>query len=244
MLPQYGLSIASIIFFTGLFGLVILYLKGNTLKLRNLFFALGWLIVGLIPVVFMQNHSFRYYLTYSLAAYFLILAYPFRFMASFLNIKENVLSYLMIIFVTMNVVLSSTYLYRLDKQGVDSPTMEGSNNLIRKASYVIAVSNILREHYPALPKGATLLFDWLPTMSFGCNAGPRIWYNDSTISVYEAVRVSSGVYLHNPLLPDTNARQVISLDPQRSFMFTLDGERARIFRLSDEYKNNPFSNMK
>jgi hypothetical protein len=73
----------------------------------------------------------------------------------------------------------------MSRKGIDVPPINGSNNLLRKGAVVNLLHDYLFSTHPVLPKGTTIVLDWMPASAFCGNAGPRIWYGDTTLQVYE-----------------------------------------------------------
>jgi hypothetical protein len=233
-LPLSGISIIigfSILFF-GVYRIV------RTGKAK-IFFLGGWMALGLLPVIFLTNHFFRYYLTYSLPAFIIFMLYGVRASISIFSLKQYVHAIVFIIMICTSMISSSIYFGILDRQGLNIPTIPGSGNLIRKGAVVHLVQNYLAKEYPSLPGHVSLVFNWVPTVSFGGSIGPRIWYNDSTIHVYEVLRVnkdSSGT--HVQLSPDENL-QPARVDPKNTILIKYHGDYIRTTNLTDFLQGAP-----
>lgn len=162
----------------------------------GLLFLAGWFLVGLLPVLPLAGHAFRYYLVLSLPALILLLLRTT--MSVIPRMKNSRKAYMGVIITLLCINIASAYVTfaQADDRGFDVPTVEGSNNLSRKGAIVNLVQKYLREKHPTLAKGSCLVFDWIPTGAFCRNAGPRIWYRDTTLMVYEIqdiVRDSTGI---------------------------------------------------
>jgi predicted membrane-bound dolichyl-phosphate-mannose-protein mannosyltransferase len=168
--------------------ILLIHMKNRT-EIYKMVFLEGWIIIGIFPVIFLSDHFYRYYLTYSLPAFILIIILGLKELSSlFINNKKIIQN--AIIGVTLVSIISSSYYFsEMDKQGFNIPTMQGSGNLIRKGAIVKMVQNYLGNHKPTLQPGTTFLFNWIPTVAFGKEQGPRIWYNDNSIQVYEIQHV-------------------------------------------------------
>lgn len=169
----------------------------------SLILLLGsWVILTLLPVLFLSTHLFRYYLTYSLPASLLLMALMVRELLNIVVKNAKVVRGILVAASVCCVISGSYYFTDLDHQGYDIPTMEGSGNLIRKGTIVNMTHDFLLENYPALPEGSTILFNWIPTISFGREIGPRIWYRKDSIHVFELqqlARDSAGIYVRDRL---------------------------------------------
>lgn len=85
-------------------------------------------------------------------------------------------------------------------------------------------------------EGINIVFDWLPTDAFCRNACPRLWYNNSTINVYEIqdVRINSvGIYSAYPM--DRNQKRKY-LDPQKTILLQFHGDHLREVKIEEIYK--------
>ncbi|MBI5476371.1 MAG: hypothetical protein HY964_06510 [Ignavibacteriales bacterium] len=168
--------------------LALLHIKTDTDK-RILMFLEGWLIIGIFPVIFLADHFFRYYLTYSLPPFIMLMLLFLKNIIGLIYPKRSIDKYLFITVTTVVVIISINYIVNIEKLGFNIPTMAGSNNLIRKGVIVKMVQNYLIKNHADLPNGSALLFNWIPTVAFGKEQGPRIWYNDNSIQVYEIQHV-------------------------------------------------------
>ena len=233
-LPLSGISII-IVFSILFFGV---YRIARIEKAKTLFLG-GWMALGLLPVIFLTNHFFRYYLTYSLPAFIIFILYGVRASISIFSLKHYVHAMVFIIVICTSVISSSIYFGVLDRQGLNVPTIPGSGNLIRKGAVVHLVQNYLLKEYPTLPEHVSLVFNWVPIISFGGSIGPRIWYNDPTIHVYEVLRVnkdSSG--MHVKLSPDEN-QQPARVDPKNTLLIKYHGDYIRTTNIDDFVQGAP-----
>lgn len=155
---------------------------------------LAWYIVGVLPVVFLANHAFRYYLVYSLVPIVLLLLIFLRTALRLINSSRLLFLSVAVPAIVATTVLSHGTLAGLDALGIDVPTIDGSNNLVRKAAIVGITHDFLRRNYPTLRRGTCLVFDWIPTASFCRDAGPRLWYGDSTLRVFESDEVRGDMH--------------------------------------------------
>lgn len=200
---------------------IIWFRKTSCMGVPKMLFLLAWSIIGLLPVLFLTHHAFRYYLTYSLPALMLLSLDGLR--SLIIQIRRN--DSLFLGAVTILVLFNMSYAYisfaETDQRGFDIPTIQGSNNLSRKGALITMVHDYLKEKHPVLAKGTVLIFDWLPIASFCSSSGPRIWYGDSTVEAYEIQNIeldSTGV------LSNKTAGY---LDPGRLIVLAFHGDNIR-----------------
>lgn len=170
--------------------------------------------------------------------------YGFRSMIVSLKTNHKIVISTYLIVITTSIISSMIYFAELDKQEFDVPTIPGSGNLIRKGTIVNMVKNYLLSEYPVLSKNTSLVFNWVPTIAFGRSIGPRVWYNDTTIRVYEAVYVrvdSLGMYVE----PSTgNDQEINKLDPHKTLLLKFHGDYIRTTDLKDFLDRSPIKHPK
>jgi len=198
------------IFLVALGAILLTYLRQNG-SFRMFSMLVVWLCVGIIPALLLQNHAYRYYLVYSLPAIVLLVSMGIQNLAQVMNIGQRQFAIVAAGLVLTNIVIAHMYLTNLEGQKLGAPTVDGSNNLLRKGLAVNMTKALLEREGHKLPHGATLLFDWVPTVSFGTRIGPGIWCNDTSIVVYEVIRDSTGMHLLDPTRPDLEP-QIPSFD--------------------------------
>ncbi len=180
-----------------------------------------WFIGGLLPVLPFTHHGFRYYLIYSFPAFGLIFG---LLISTLTRSRKEVTGGVMLILIVVSLISAYRYCHELDALGFNTPTLDGSNNLQRKAAIVTMVHDHMMDKYPVLPERSICIFDWLPTVAFYGDAGPQIWYSDSTIHVFEIQQVgedSLGLYR-------TDARGPrMYLKPAEAVLFEFHGDVLR-----------------
>jgi hypothetical protein len=217
---------------------IIIHRKSKVEQIK-LFFLEGWLVFGLLPVIFLTNHFFRYYLTYSFPAFIIIILYGVRALASRTSLKRNVTVGAGIVGIAAIVISSSLYFAKLDRQGLNVPTIQGLGNLTRKGAVVQMVQNYLLSKYPSLPDHATIVFNWVPTVSFGRSIGPRIWYNDSTIHVYEVLHITNDSSGRHVQLSQDENHENPNVDPKNTILIKYHGDYIRSTTVSNFLKDPP-----
>ncbi len=204
-------------------------LSGKRKQERTTFLVLGfWSIAGILPVIFLTNHPFRYYLVYSLPALLMILVSSLTLVAKWRSMGEERMKTFLAAATTLVILGSGYYLLTLDRQGfVGAESIQGSNNLLRKGALITTVRDDLLRDAPVLPEGAILIFDWMPVGSFCRDAGIQIWYHDYSLRVYSIDEVrfdSSGVSITEALSsdPTRQVRRKTYLDLQKLFIFKIE----------------------
>lgn len=220
--------------------------KADTLKIKNLTFWCIWFFLGLTPVIFLPNHIFRYYLTYSLPALIVLFLSGLRTTAQFLRCKEHHFAIIMIIYAIITTFSSAYFFGKCDSEGINHDYIGGDNNLLKKGSIVKVVWNGLLKAHPTLPPNAMLVFENIKDLwIFGFSEGPRLWYEDNTIMACkkEFLKIDqNGIYIDDPLwikgtlpykLPKLPDR--VYIDPKRTFVFSLQTDGMRELNFSSLY---------
>ena len=147
---------------------------------RRPFALLAWAVIGLLPVLFLIDHSYRYFLLTSLPA---IALFWWSGLAALTGPRAAAL------IAGACALTAAPYLW----SGREPP--DGVNGLRSAAAEVRAVRAALERDPP--PRGVVLVFDG-PAFATGFAAGPRLWLDDPTVSV-----AASG----EPLPPDRPVRR-------------------------------------
>jgi hypothetical protein len=148
--------------------------------------CLIWIASATALLFVMPNQSFRYYLLSALPAILtvavLTIAAPVRKLAGPREAAAAVGAF--VLFAS----LSSAYYLRvvLDTPGT---VPEGTNGLVARAETVRQVRDAIRHAYPTLPTGAVLLFRDVDIWAFNQHSGPRQWYGNPTLRVYDSGNV-------------------------------------------------------
>jgi hypothetical protein len=189
----------------------------------------AWWLLGLIPAIFMPNHTYRYYLTFSLVAGAVLATRALRGLAG--RLSQRAATVAVVSLAVANVVASSVYVQRRHREGLAQQDLSGTNHLVARAHTVRVVEAGLRRLRPTVPQGATLVFVGIDVWSFGKAAGPAIWYDDPTLRVYSARHlVRRGDLLAVEGSPETQLewfvgaapRPVILLPRDRTLAFGFD----------------------
>lgn len=234
--PFFVIPTISVILLVGLTVLIVLIQRKRKSEYYTIIFLISWMIIGLLPVLFLENHFYRYYLTYSLPAFIIFVCFGLQAIISIVKSSLDITKGVLVALTVISFLSSKIYHSNLEEQGFDTPTIHGSNNLIRKKALVQMVQEYLFKKYPTMVEGTNIIFNWLPTDAFCRNAGTRLWYNNSTINVYEIqnVRIDSvGIFR---AYPQDSYRQRKYLDPQKTILLKFHGDYLREVNVAEIYK--------
>jgi hypothetical protein len=162
---------------------------------KSSLFLLGWLGLGIAPVIIFPNHYAKYFLVYSLPPFLVLMVSILAGAGRTLNPSGRLASWIICGIAVLNVPASAWYFNAQCNTALASPGDAGTNNLLQKATLTRITENYLRAQHPLLPHSATLVFDWLdPKVSYW-GAAPQVWYGDTTIltcSVRNLARAPDG----------------------------------------------------
>ncbi len=205
----------------GIFLLVFLVCILRSIASPSVIVLSGWYLIGLVPVIFFPNHVSRYYLMYSVAPFIVLLVHTLRSVA---GRHVRTLAVALWILCAVNLAWSTLLFARMDEAGFNTPTVEGSNNLTRKAALISMVRDFM-EKIPSVPAGAVFVFDWLPTTAFCHSAGPQVWFHDFTLRATEIDKIhrdSHGIFLD----PQEDLARTY-VDSSKFFFITFHGDSLR-----------------
>ena len=176
------------------------YKKNKTKNLKPFLFLFVWFGFGLAPVFFMPNHSYRYYLTLSLPSF--ITAFLYLTSIGNVSLKKN-FNLNLVILVSVISLISTTYnFHKINNEGINQSHLAvGTNRLVKRGKTVDIVKKGLYQYLPEIPDNAVLLFLNLNVWSFNKQKGPKVWYSNDTIEVYDSKYLRAdkkGLYLDNP----------------------------------------------
>jgi len=220
-IPGGGMVIA-----IGMLILLVVFTRITKLSLGMVVLLWGWIIVGLLPVLFLEKHFFRYYLTYSFVPVLVIIILGTQNILIALLHRKNI-NGILAVFVGCMVIVSAIYFSNLNARGHTTPTMDGSNNLIRKGAVSTMVHDFLVRQHPDIQPGTTLLFNWLPAIAFGKDVGPQFWYGDTTLRVFEIQQVRCGDRGLYTITPTGENSREFYLDPAKIIFLEFHGDRLR-----------------
>lgn len=198
-------------------------------ELRFAEFCCAWMLLGLLPVLFLENHTNRYLFTYSLPAYLLLAYFGITRLLSLFSLPRRVIRAFMVLLVAANCIAAQQFVSSQEKAFSDEmPTVDGIFRLMQLGKIVNLTENFLRTAHPQLPHDATIIADCFEPKAFGFMYGTRVFYRDSTIHVVQAryVRADArGLYVPGNVYatagyfdkePDSSR---VYLDPAKTVMF-------------------------
>jgi hypothetical protein len=163
--------------------------SGTTHRLLNpklVMFFLIWLVVGILPVLFLRNQAARYYAIYSLVPFLFLIVYAIS-----LVVPESRTAYrnaLLSVTVVVSLLANAFYVNSLFARGMNEVvTADGRFHLIQKGEVVNTLHSALMEKHPGLPPHATLVISGPGLMAIGKGIAPKFWYNDTTLQVISLV---------------------------------------------------------
>jgi hypothetical protein len=89
--------------------------------------------------------------------------------------------------------------------------------------------------YPVLPQGSVIIVDWFPTSAFAFNAGPRLWYDDTTLTVFEARVDPTGIFISQPGIDNTRQPN-INLDERKTYILKVRNGVMNMMPLVDYFR--------
>jgi len=146
-------------------------------------FLAGWLLLGILPVLPLQQQIYRYYLLNCLVPAFVLLL-----LLAESVVPSTVHRYGKII---LTFVLAA-YIFggwsAIAKMGEEGATQlavfDGTNHLFRKGAIVSRVRSQMLSRYPRLARNAALVLPQVDVRPFGGSIGPQLWYGDTTLTVF------------------------------------------------------------
>jgi len=189
-------------------GMVTAVRSRNGLLRRRLAALFLWGLLALLPVLGLPHHAYRYYAVYALPAFvglLLLLLREWLARHPFTGHRDRVLTLMVAVVVLFNIGQS----HRLFHEGLSQHTLvDGTNRLIHRAAVVETVRAGLRRQLPRPPAGAVLLLGGVDLWAFHKDDGPRVWYGDPTLRVYDLAdlrRDDGGLYVQSPIRSQTEA---------------------------------------
>jgi hypothetical protein len=142
-----------------------------------------WIVLSLLTVLFMPNHCYRYYAIYALPAFICAVLLLFSNLLTCLGIRlhrDAVLACAGALCIFLSVVQSN----RILAEGLNTSWIlsDGTNHLIRRAAHVNIVKSQLLLLLPRPSTGAAILLGGVDLGAFDKNAGPHVWYRDTTLT--------------------------------------------------------------
>ena len=198
----------------------------------DIWILLAWIPLGLLPTVFLPNHCFRYYLTYSLPPVLALFLIGLGRAADALSRRKLPAAAVLSSWIVICVVFSFGYFHRRAAEGLLQRFADGSNGLICKATHVNIVRKQLPRLRPDIPAGSVLVFVDVDISGINGRHGVQLWFGDPTLQVFDARRVardrkgwfaevtnSDAPWVFEPDQPKIRT----DLDPAKTFVFRQSG---------------------
>jgi len=134
---------------------------------RRILFLFVWLLVGLLPVLFLPNHIYRYYATYSLPAFIGSFLLLFKSILLSFDVKGKVITACLISISFFAVIGSISQGNQIYREGLNQSTLsDGTNILIRRAAFVDIVRKGLKQYLPSAPDNSFIVIGNADLWSF------------------------------------------------------------------------------
>jgi hypothetical protein len=157
---------------------------------RRALFLAGWLLLALMPVLFLKNQSAKYYAVHS--------AVPLTILLSGLayEVVERIgrKGLLIPVFAVAVVALSNAlFVQGVCRKGIDQLLVnDGYFHLVKRGAVVEAIHESLKLQYPVLPHGSLVVVDGVPLDAVGGSRAIRLWYADTTLRMTSSMGLSPG----------------------------------------------------
>ncbi len=191
---------------------------------------ISWVFSCLLPILFLPNHTYGYYAIYALPALICGILIILRGILISFNINplkiRKVLSFFGIFVICFSIIQNNLVL----GQGLRYKTfLDETSILVRRAAYVDITRSFLLHYLPVCPDNAALVFDDVDIEAFNKDSGPRVWYRNNTLHVYELRNLrygSSGWYIENTMENQAEgyagpSQKRIYVDPAKLYVFRL-----------------------
>ncbi len=199
----------------------------------------AWAVLGLLPVLLLRNHLYRYYLVYSIAPLLGLLVWVLTAGAR-RSLGTRPARLILPVLVAIFCTAAAIQCRRLDATALTAPPMGGTNDLLRRGRTTGIVREGLARLHPDPPVGSVFVFDF-QVWSFGRESGPQSWYRRRDLEVLALEEVSAdaqGLTASRSFRTqigqasgiagatgDRGADTAHRLDPTRTYFFSLDGDR-------------------
>jgi len=230
------LATGFVLFHSLLIVLVFFRCQHHSFQNRRILFLLAWLVISLLPVIFMPNHTYRYYATYALPAFLASLFLSLKYLSLSFHIKQHTVTISLIAITSFAVITSMFQGNQVYREQINQTTLsDGSNYLIRRAAFVNIVHTGLKKDLPSIPNNAVIVIGGADLWAFSKNRGPQFWYDNDTIRVYALSDLKykdKRAYISNAIEKQgelyTEAKKEFYIDPDKLFIYHVnDGKLVR-----------------
>lgn len=187
---------------------------------RELFFFAVWVACGVLAVLPLTHHLFRYYALYSLPPLFVLVLMSGETLMG--GPARRLAGPVVATFLMMHLAVNFHALrQRFAVEPFTPAVYDGTNHLIRKAHAVRTAQRELVKQHPAPPHGAAFVVSGIELDAFGGEKGLRFWYGDTSLRLYTPARydslksagASAGGQVHVVhIVPESDARESGQMD--------------------------------
>jgi len=138
-----------------------------------------------IPVIGLQNHRYQYYLTYSLVPCAILTVLTTMKALAAMGATGQIVKVVIVVWVALHTYSGASFFAQKEREGLNA-AIEGTNSLISKARTVVIVRRGLANFEHQISRGTALVFEGVDIWAFDEDAGPRVWFNNATITAVDA----------------------------------------------------------
>lgn len=203
-------------------------------NLRLIYLLLLWGVVCLLPVLFLPNHSYRYYLIYSYPA--IILLFVLLFDLAFPpSLKRNRIAVVFLLLLYFSNLATVHFFFGRE---LSAPVLSGSNAMVQRGATVRLMLSYVHRELNKVPENTVFIFDgvnerakWfqgIDPVSFRGRNFLRYIYHDNSID-----------YLNLRGNHYAASKQKLTLTPETTVVLGLRDGKIKRYTLDDLY--NPQS---
>jgi len=184
-------------------------------RVRKAAFWCCWLVLGLLPVILLPEHTARYFLTSSLVPAIALSLGAVKVAASVARSPRAILVSIVILYTVVSVFGSLRYVLEVSQGKREE--IDGSYLLVSRGKIVATVRSYLERMYPDPPSHTNFIIDWIDTRVLYYSAGPQVWYGDTTVTLYESRDVTTRGGMIVPVsICDYHGRRPITASPEET----------------------------
>ncbi len=207
--------------------------KGYVERGRKITFGVAWIVLGLLPVVILQNHTFRYYATVILPPLLCGVVATLQLAGGAERWRRMVVLAVLLIWFVTNAIAARHILDRQMTLGEQATVLSGTNKLIQRGAVAQAIRRDLLALHPNPAPGTWMIFSGVDIWSFRAVRGIQCWYNDPTLRVCDIaqLRLAEGrlELLSTPRVVrestgDANNTD-LTIDPRKVIFLMREGDR-------------------
>lgn len=204
---------------------------------RRMFFLTVWLVAGLLTVIFLPNHTYRYYSVYSLPAFAALFFYSVHYLLSGLKADYKVIL-ASLSFIGLFAAVGSIYqsIRIFDERLHQNTFADGTNMLIRRAATVEIVTERLQKDFPTLPPGFVIVLENTDLGAFGAYQSAFQYIYDT--DAFDVIDSSDMIYDNGEWYFRTPASAPQYLHPDLVVVYELTGDEIVRKNLNDLPRNS------